>query len=343
MMSVDVPADTPALLTSTVRRPLFGLAFSQMVIAQSLQPARDVILSIIHLHNNNSGLAPLCLLTKQRGAQTEPAEQFQQSRWRLSFAKHRTMPANFEILPISISKAFLLAVSVWIGVGLMTGAANADPITIFTTELDGHHQPDLRGRYDQIVLSAARQQNLDVDFRFMPPARAILQFSKCEDCCVSPCNEDPEISHCPGATLSDVWDKVELHAFSLRPDASDLAIDNLKTLDVGAIQGMPLGTKVETNLADIRRVDTPRAAVNMLTLGRLDVFLGWIPETLVYFRVNDIPVPNYDAKHPMKSVPIGIACKGSQSLRLIDAVNTYLRQAPQTSGTEPISSSNPDG
>ncbi len=55
-------------------------------------------------------------------------------------------------------------------------------------------------------------------------------------------------------------------------------------------------------------------------------------ETLVYFRVNDIPVPDYDAKNPLKSVPIGIACKGSQSLRLIDAVNTYLRQAPQTSG-----------
>ncbi len=253
------------------------------------------------------------------------------------------MLAFFEISPISILKAAFLALSVLITSVSVTEIAKADPITIYTTELDGHHQQDLRGRYDQIVLSAARQQDLKVDFRFMPPARAILQFSKCEDCCVSPCNEDPEISHCPGATLSDVWDKVELHAFSLRPDAPDLAIDNLKTLNVGAIQGMPLGSKVETNLTGIRRVDTPRAAVNMLTLGRLDVFLGWIPETLVYFRVNDIPVPDYDAKNPLKSVPIGIACKGSQSLRLIDAVNTYLRQAPQTSGTAPGTSSNPDG
>lgn len=338
-----VPADTPALLTSTVRSALFWFIRRQMVIAQRFQPARAVILTIIHLHNNNSGLAHLCLVTKQQVAQTEPAEKLQHSRWRLSLAKHRTMSANFEFLPVSILKAAFLALSVLITSVSVTGIAQADPITIFTTELDGHHQPDARGRYDQIVLSAARQQNLQVDFRFMPPARAILQFSRCEDCCVSPCNQDPEISHCPGATLSDVWDKVELHAFSLRPDAPDLAIDNLKTLDVGAIQGMPLGTRVETNLTDIRRVDTPRAAVNMLTLGRLDVFLGWIPETLVYFRVNDIPVPNYDAKNPLKSVPIGIACKGSQSLRLIDAVNTYLRQAPQTSGTEPISSSNPDG
>ncbi len=133
----------------------------------------------------------------------------------------------------------------------------------------------MAGRSDSFVRGPAAGPQSRLSLHAAGPRDpSILQ---CEDCCVSPCNEDPEISHCPGATLSDVWDKVELHAFSLRPDAPDLAIDNLKTLNVGAIQGMPLGSKVETNLTGIRRVDTPRAAVNMLTLGRLDVFLGWIP------------------------------------------------------------------
>lgn len=226
---------------------------------------------------------------------------------------------------------------------LISGTSAAEPIKIYTTELDGHHQPDLRGKYDQIVLSAASGKKLNVDFQFLPPARAILQFSRCEDCCVSPCNSAPDITHCPGATLSDVWDRVELHAFNVTPGELDVSIENFKNLRVGAIQGMPLGAKVEKNLTEIRRLETPRAAANMLNLGRLDVFLGWIPETLVYFRANNIPVPKYNAKAPVKSVPIGIACKGPKSLQLIDAVNAYLRQAPITSDVKPTAKPNSDG
>lgn len=219
----------------------------------------------------------------------------------------------------------------------------ADQITVFTTELDGHHQPDLRGNYDQIVLTAARTADLEVELRFLPPARAIVQFSTCEDCCVSPCNSAPDISHCPGATLSDVWDKVELHAFNMTPGEMDVSFDTLKKLNVGAIQGMPLGAAVEENLTNIRRVETPTAAINMLNLGRLDVFLGWIPETLVYFKANNIPIPKYNVKAPVKSVPIGIACKGPKSMRLIEAVNSYLRQTPLTSDAVANPDDNPDG
>lgn len=221
--------------------------------------------------------------------------------------------------------------------------AQAEQITIYTTELDGHHQPDLSGDYDQIVLSAAGIVGLDVELRFLPPARAIVQFSRCEDCCVSPCNSAPDISHCPGATLSDVWDKVELHAFNMAPGELDVSIGNLKKLNVGAIQGMPLGAAVDKNVTNIKRVATPQAAIEMLNLGRLDVFLGWIPETLAYFKANNIPIPKYNPETPVKSVPIGIACKGPKSMRLIEAVNTYLRQTPLTSDAVPRPAASSDG
>ncbi len=56
------------------------------------------------------------------------------------------MLAFFEISPISILKAAFLALSVLITSVSVTEIAKADPITIYTTELDGHHQQDLRGR-----------------------------------------------------------------------------------------------------------------------------------------------------------------------------------------------------
>jgi|GEM_PF-6978571 len=253
------------------------------------------------------------------------------------------MPPTAVNMPFSTCRLCVLTLLLLGAILFVFEPAQAEPITIYTTELDGHHQPDLRGKYDQIVLSAAQDRKLTAEFKFLPPARAIRLFLNCTDCCVSPCNSAPDISHCPGGTLSDIWDKVELHAFNLVSDQFDGSIDNLKTLRVGAIQGMPLGAEVEANLTTIRRLETPQAAIDMLGLGRLDVFLGWIPETLVYFKENGIPSPMYNAKQAVKSVPIGIACKGPESLQLIDAVNAYLRQTPVTSDAVPVSPSNPDG
>lgn len=63
-------------------------------------------------------------------------------------------------------------------------------------------------------------------------------------------------------------------------------------------------------LFDLWRVVIFGDVVNMFVFDWLDVFLGWIFESLVYFEVNNILVLIYDLDCLLKIVLIGLVCKG---------------------------------
>jgi hypothetical protein len=174
-----------------------------------------------------------------------------------------------------------------------SAVANAQQNEIVAVAIDGLHQSDGNGLYDQIIATAA-QNGADVSVKALPPNRAFALFESGKAPCITPANKNPAFYDFPFETVqSTPMFVAKVYIFT--PDGT-APVSDLKALQgqkVGIRTGMPYGQDVEG--AGLNFVDAPTIESNIkkLQAGRIDSFIAYYPDVYTAFdQLGMAPLPH---------------------------------------------------
>jgi hypothetical protein len=201
--------------------------------------------------------------------------------------------------------------------------ANAQ-VLIIGLDIPGLHQKDGNGDYDKIINQKLVKSG-KATLKVLPPARAESNFMKCNNCCFSPANQNPEfydfgkeyIQTKPmGIAKIYIWTK-----------RGSKAIDNLNDLKgkkVGIRHGMPYGKTFDSLGLKTEPVKTIKSNILKLEKGRLDAFIAYVPDAYTIFdELGMDPLPHAKNK-PMAVHEDSLVCKGVSD-QFVQGFNNSLK------------------
>lgn len=197
--------------------------------------------------------------------------------------------------------------------------AIAGNLHILAPEIEGLHQSDGQGLYDRVIQEI--ETDVSVEVQVLPPLRAFNTFESCTDCCITTANANPEFYDFQnGYVLSEPVTVAQVFIWTLpgTEPISDLA--SLKGLRVGARQGMPYGTSIESAGLNLDFSPSIESNIKKARAGRLDAFLGYTPDAYAAFDALGEPLFSHAKDAPIVTHPDSIVCKSS------DQAETYIGQ-----------------
>lgn len=205
-----------------------------------------------------------------------------------------------------------------------------EPLEIYAGAIDGLHQYDGKGRYDQLLLKMKPNSDVPFDLIVQPIGRAIRNFENCTNCCASPTTNDPEFHTYENTLASAPMGSAKLYAFTQPGTKPISTIDQLTGLKVGAKLGAHLGQTVSRTVELTLRATNLADGIQLLLQERLDAFLAYTPDAYVVFDQLDMrPLP-HDQMHPLVIHRDSVVCRGPNRQRFINAFNEFLHRTTLT-------------
>jgi len=210
---------------------------------------------------------------------------------------------------------------------------HSETVNIFALELHGLHEKDNTGQYDKALLSILTSP-ISATLDVLPPARAHKTFESCNNCCISPANNNPEYySFDVNTVFTDPLDIAKLYIFTSPGMPTVNNLKDLKGQSVGIRLGIPYGKKIGRLLygdleINVEKVHSSISNIQKLAKGRISAFLDYTPDIYASFDLVDIDVYPYDKEHPINIHEDSLACKGV-SKNFVKIFNTRLRKYKQ--------------
>lgn len=194
--------------------------------------------------------------------------------------------------------------------------------TIIGIEIFGLHQQDAQGAYDRIIRQIL---GADIELLVHPPERASEEFGRCQNCCLSPANKNPEFyDYGNDVVQSHPMNSAKIYIFVDSGSPPVNTLDELKGKRVGIRFGMPYGKSVETSNLDFNIVNKLKQNVLMLDMGRIDAIIAYVPDIYqVFEELNRRPFP-HDKANPLEVHRDSLICRGVDS-KLINEFNAGLK------------------
>lgn len=205
-------------------------------------------------------------------------------------------------------------------------------VMIIGIEVQGLHQKDRKGVYDQIITETVVKARLAI-LNVYPPARAARNFSNCQNCCFSPANENPEFYEFgENVVQTDPMNFAKIYIF-VPPGKSPIShLEDLLSKKVGVRRGMPYGKSFENIKIKLKTVTVTNLKQNirLIQAGRIDVFIAYVPDAYKIFRELSLKPFPHDVSHPIAVHQDRMVCKGVKP-EFIAKFNEILNQM-RTSG-----------
>jgi len=187
--------------------------------------------------------------------------------------------------------------------------ANAQ-VLVIGIDIPGLHQKDGNGDYDKIVNQSLVKSG-KATLKVLPPARAELEFSRCNNCCFSPANKNPEFYEFGEAYVqTKPMGIAKIYIWSKKGSKAIEKLDELKGKKVGIRHGMPYGKTFDNFGLRTDPVKTIRSNILKLEKGRIDAFIAYVPDAYNVFEEMGIEPLPHTKNNPMAVHEDSLICKG---------------------------------
>lgn len=199
-------------------------------------------------------------------------------------------------------------------------------LPIYVMGVDGLFDENGGGIYGSLLQEAINSTAFDATLIRRPIARILRDLEECEECCAAPVNDNPEFHHYPGTAVSTPFSIASAVVFS-RPGARVIKkLAELSELKVGATQGMRYGITIErAGVIDVRSPSVA-ANINLLSRGRLDAMIAYIPDAYLAFEQLGLEPFPHAYEHPLVVHEDALVCKGSAGRQFVSLLNGFLAQ-----------------
>ncbi len=216
-------------------------------------------------------------------------------------------------------KKYLIALSIFISFSTISQAE----VQVYALEIQGLHQKDGGGEYDQIIDKAVVQSGL-AKIQVLPPARAEAEFVNCTNCCLSPSNLNPDFyNHDNDTVATKPMNTAKVYIFTGKGQNVIKSLDELKGKRVGARNGMPYGKKFEMSGIEPQLTSDITKNIRKLDSGRIDAFIAYVPDAYLVFEELGVPPYPHDKANPIAVHPDSMVCRGTSEV-FINTFNAAL-------------------
>jgi len=200
------------------------------------------------------------------------------------------------------------AADIW--VAGMPAAAVAETVKIAGYEIQGlisQSSPEIYNKVMDELLD-----RMDVRLTVLPMARADALFDSGKVDCTFP-NDQAfyEEGRAAGFIQSKPVNHAKLYLFARPDEPAPRSLDEAAGKLVGAIRGMPYGSAVDAANLTTELVDEEESNIRKLLAGRVDLILGYAPDTPVAIRTHGFPPLSYAADRPIKIIRDAVMCHRS--------------------------------
>lgn len=218
---------------------------------------------------------------------------------------------------------FVLSVCICFSLNEFTVARVFAQAQIIAYEIPGLHQQDKNGAYDNVlqkVVVADGLATLDI----LPPARAERTFETCQNCCITPVNNNPEFyDFTEDVVATAPINHARIYIFSPPGSPTVNSLTELKDKVIGTRFGMPYGNSFDAFKLDKIEVYDLHEHLSLMKLGHIDAFIAYAPD--IYDTFKDLGIPPYphNRKQPYAIHPDTLVCR-SVSKPFIDTLNKRI-------------------
>ncbi|OUS02436.1 hypothetical protein A9Q81_08615 [Gammaproteobacteria bacterium 42_54_T18] len=184
-------------------------------------------------------------------------------------------------------------------------------VSVFALDIPGLHQKDGKGEYDKIISKAVVQSG-KAKVVVLPPARAEAEFTKCNNCCLSPANKNPDFyEYGDNVVVTKAMSVAKVYIFTGKGEAIISDLKGLAGKNVGARNGMPYGKKFDASGISPKLVSDIKTNIKKIDSGRIDAFIAYYPDAYTVFEELGIDPYPHDVEHPIAVHPDSLICRGT--------------------------------
>jgi ABC-type amino acid transport substrate-binding protein len=181
-----------------------------------------------------------------------------------------------------------------------------------TVAIAGYEIQGLMSQSSDEIYNVAMRELLDgmgVELAILPLARADALFDAGKVDCTFP-NDSAfyEEKRAAGFIQSVPVNHARLYLFARPGEPAPLSLDEARGRTIGAIRGMAYGNAVEEAGLKIELVDEEETNIRKLLAKRVDLILGYVPDTPVALKAHGFPALSYAPDRPIKTIRDSVLC-----------------------------------
>ena len=197
---------------------------------------------------------------------------------------------------------------------------------IYMTDIEGLHQKDEQGVYDQILKQALSKVTAPATLHLGAPDETAITFETCTNCCHSPANNSPSFYDWEGNVIElTAMNYAKVYIFSAPGKPAYSSFDQLKGKKVGARDGMDYGKDVSGSGVSLIPADSITTNIKKLDAGELDAFIAFVPDAYLAFNsLKAQPYPHSE-RTPMAIHIDRVICRGAPK-EFTDALDGAMKE-----------------
>jgi len=196
---------------------------------------------------------------------------------------------------------------------------------IYLTEIEGLHQKDNKGAYDLLLNEALKGIKGPVNIKLLDPGSSTVNFTSCENCCISPANNNANFYNWSGKIEElAAFNYAKVYAFSKQGSELITSLEQLKGKKVGGRTGMPYGNKVEGAGLNLIGADTIEENIRKTESGELDAFVAFVPDAYMAYKAAGVTNIPYSKKSALSIHIDRMICRNAPRV-FIDKYNANMK------------------
>jgi len=196
---------------------------------------------------------------------------------------------------------------------------------IYLTEIEGLHQKDNKGAYDLLLNEALKGIKGPVNIKLLDPGSSTVNFTSCENCCISPANNNANFYNWSGKIEElAAFNYAKVYAFSKQGAELITSLEQLKGKKVGGRTGMPYGNKVEGAGLNLIGADTIEENIRKTESGELDAFVAFVPDAYMAYKAAGVTNIPYSKKSALSIHIDRMICRNAPRV-FIDKYNANMK------------------
>lgn len=184
-------------------------------------------------------------------------------------------------------------ITVWLMsmfLSVLTVHACGSELKFAAYKIPGLFEKDRTGTYDKIISHLSKILDKPIIYEVLPPGQLEYQFQRKKLDCVIPL--DRRFWHMNGNFInSEPLNIAKVYIFSRIGEGPYTRIDQIKDKKIGARIGIPYGPKADNLKLELAQTDDQN--VQMLNAKRIDVFLAYFPDMLLWKNTHTLSLPNH--------------------------------------------------
>lgn len=202
----------------------------------------------------------------------------------------------------------------------------AEELTLSTITIDGLHQRDGTGLYDQVMNEAAKAAGDTLKLKTFAPKSLWKFFNSKKLSCVSPANTDKNFYRFAFPTIQSTpffQAKIFIYTKSGSQPIADLS--GLKGKRVGIRNSMDYGNKIDKAGLTMKVARTIEKNIERLEAGEIDAFIAYWPDSDAAFKAKGMePLPH--ASTPVNFHDDAVLCRDNEEgQKMIEQINKGIK------------------